>query len=524
MKYLKVNNRAIKGCSKDISALKSVFLVAATLFSLSLFMVGTIPVRAATTSAHTPGSAHSSLESMPTNSQNYASFIIAETTPSPLLISRAPKYVIKSLFFLPVLFLLAFALVYAVKSLQKFRKLTVYAKNTNRILTTQEALNDYLALVMSSLDGIVEKIHKDIASYVQLSGETGGQQSKLLQEIKAFKDTTGQLFTANQVSSSQSANTTKQITYSLPKLFKKRLVYIPIVLALILTILLNIVLYVNNAIKITLSSAFVTMGVVLFAGLLVALAYRYLCYTSMLENRNSKQLKQVSLLYEQRTEFIRDATSKISDRIAFIKKAKETLDDNNLKNSLQSLSSVETIYHSLCNVRQYCDFNKDAPLFDISSFSKNTIKEYAVKYKDKQISIIPNIDSGIVTNVSPAEFRQIFESLLSNACEFSLTKGVVTVSVTRSLGKVIVSVSDKGVGIPGQKLPGLIKPFSGKAENSHDALSKKPSLSLYMDKIIINKLGGNFKISSTVGDGTKVTVQLPIHRIAVQNNPLAFAD
>ncbi len=507
-----------------MSFIKAMYLVGGIIFWISFFVVSTIPVRAETLSMSNGSSSVGFLQSKQLESQNGGTRIIAKISTNPTPISRVPKYVIKSLFFLPILFLLCFAFVYAVRSLNKFRKLTIYAKNTNRILTTQEALNDYLALVMFSIDGVIEKIYKDVASYLQLSGENGIQQSKLIQEIKAFKDTTGQLLTANQVSSARSANIAKQITYSLPKLFKKRPVYIPIVLAIILTILLNVVLFVNDAIKITPMSGIITICVVLFAGLLVALAYRYLCYASSLENRNSKQLKQVSLLYVERTDFIVLATSKIAGHIESIKRAADVLEDKNLKNSLQSVSTIELIHKSLSSVRQFSDFNKDAPLFDISSFSKNMVKEFSDTYKDKQISIVSQIDNGIVTNVSPAEFRQVIESLLSNACEFSLTRGIVTVSVTRSLGKLTIAVSDKGVGIPGQKLPGLIKPFSGDTENAHNIFNKPPALSLYVDKIIINKLGGNFKISSTIGEGTKVSIQLPIHRMAEQNNPLSFVN
>lgn len=524
MKNLRIKNRAINNTSKNMSFIKAIYLVGGIIFWISFFVVSTIPVQAETLSVSNGSSSVGILQSKQLELNGGGKRIIAKISTNQTPISRVPKYVIKSLFFLPILFLLCFAFVYAVRSLNKFRKLTIYAKNINRILTTQEALNDYLALVMFSIDGVIEKIHKDVVSYLQLSGENGIQQSKLVQELKAFKDTTGQLLTANQVSSARSANTAKQITYSLPKLFKKRPVYIPIALALILTILLNVVLYVNDAIKITPSSGIITICVVLFAGLLVALAYRYLCFASSLEIRNSKQLKQVSLLYVERTDFIVLATTKISDHLASIKQAANALADKNLINSLQHLSTIELIYKSLSDVRQFSDFNKDAPLFDISSFSKNTVKEFSDTYRDKQISIVSQVDNGIVTNVSPAEFRQVIESLLSNACEFSLTRGIVTVSVTRSLGKLTIIVSDKGVGIPGQKLPGLIKPFSGDTENVHDVFDKPPPLSLYVDKIIINKLGGSFKISSTIGEGTKVSIQLPIHRMAEQNNPLSFVN
>lgn len=442
---------------------------------------------------------------------------IAKSKSTPF--KHVPKYILKSLFFLPVLLLLCIALFYAVRALQELSRLILYEKNTTLILTTQEAVNDFLAIAMYSLDAVVEKMQNELDSYVWKSSNNIDEESKLQHELHAFKEITGQLLTANQVSGAQSAYTTKQINYSLPKLFKKRQVYLPLIIALGLSMFLNVVLYNFDAIRITWVSGLTTLGVVLFAGLLMALSYRYLCYTTAQGSRNEKKLSQVSKLYIERTKFLHLAVTKLTDGLNPLRHVTDLVSENNLKNIL-AISTFEKIIKQIIDVEQFSDFNRNAPLFDITAFAHNITEQYSKLFKEKQITFNNEIDSGIVSYVDPNELRRLLESLIRNACEFSLDRGVVTFSIKRRFNKITITILDKGKGISSQKLPGLVKPFAGSLLNDQEMNDKPLGLSLYVDKIIINKLGGNFKITSVFGNGTKVVVQLPIHRSINQSNPL----
>jgi signal transduction histidine kinase len=116
----------------------------------------------------------------------------------------------------------------------------------------------------------------------------------------------------------------------------------------------------------------------------------------------------------------------------------------------------------------------------------------------------------------PAELRQVFTNLITNAAEAAGQGGQVNVSIapqcagTGANGQKLqpgatITIADNGVGIPDDVHPHLFQPFfTTKGEHG-------TGLGLWVSRGIINKHGGTISIASDTSDashGTRVSVFL----------------
>jgi cell cycle sensor histidine kinase DivJ len=106
-------------------------------------------------------------------------------------------------------------------------------------------------------------------------------------------------------------------------------------------------------------------------------------------------------------------------------------------------------------------------------------------------------------------FNQILINLLSNAIKFTPRGGHVTVSALCDGPNFAVTVEDNGVGIGEADLPRLGEAFF-QADASYDRRQDGSGLGLSIVKGLVGLHGGDVDIRSRLGEGTRVTVRLPI--------------
>jgi cell cycle sensor histidine kinase DivJ len=106
-------------------------------------------------------------------------------------------------------------------------------------------------------------------------------------------------------------------------------------------------------------------------------------------------------------------------------------------------------------------------------------------------------------------FNQILINLISNAIKFTPRGGRVSVSTICDSRKLTLAVEDNGVGIGEIDLPHLGEAFF-QARASYDRRHDGTGLGLSIVKGLVRLHGGEMDIRSRLGDGTRVTVRLPI--------------
>ena len=100
------------------------------------------------------------------------------------------------------------------------------------------------------------------------------------------------------------------------------------------------------------------------------------------------------------------------------------------------------------------------------------------------------------------------QNLIANAVKYSNGSAWIKVSATNGGGRVKISVEDKGIGIASGEQRQIFEPFY-RAKQVVDAQISGNGLGLNLVKKIVEAHGGKVSVESTVGTGSKFTIELP---------------
>ena len=104
--------------------------------------------------------------------------------------------------------------------------------------------------------------------------------------------------------------------------------------------------------------------------------------------------------------------------------------------------------------------------------------------------------------------KQIVLNLISNALKFTPKGGLVTVSLSALAGALELTVADTGLGIAEDDLLRLGRPFEQAGDAGQQA--RGTGLGLSLVRAFAELHGGEMTIESRLGEGTAVTVRLPV--------------
>jgi signal transduction histidine kinase len=107
-------------------------------------------------------------------------------------------------------------------------------------------------------------------------------------------------------------------------------------------------------------------------------------------------------------------------------------------------------------------------------------------------------------------FERAIANLVDNALKFCPAGSTVTLAAASRDGRVAVSVSDDGPGIPAADLPQLFDRFYQSRPSVAPATAEGGrGLGLAIVKRIAELHGGDVAVDSVVGRGTRVTLTVP---------------
>jgi cell cycle sensor histidine kinase DivJ len=133
-----------------------------------------------------------------------------------------------------------------------------------------------------------------------------------------------------------------------------------------------------------------------------------------------------------------------------------------------------------------------------------------LKARDNGIDVVTRAPTDLpqITGDQRA-FKQMILNLLSNAIKFSERGGTVTVSAAVEGPRLLVRVIDSGVGIGAEDLKRIGDPFF-QAGKTYQRRHEGTGLGLSIVKSLVAMHGGEMTVQSVIGEGTTVTVALPM--------------
>jgi two-component system phosphate regulon sensor histidine kinase PhoR len=126
-----------------------------------------------------------------------------------------------------------------------------------------------------------------------------------------------------------------------------------------------------------------------------------------------------------------------------------------------------------------------------------------------EVVLSANCDTAVVHG-DRGQLAQVIRNLIDNAVKYGKASAPVTVGIeATSAGRVEILVRDQGEGIAPEHLPRLTERFY-RADAGRSRAVGGTGLGLAIVKHIAERHRGRFDITSRLGDGTTVSIILPL--------------
>jgi len=134
----------------------------------------------------------------------------------------------------------------------------------------------------------------------------------------------------------------------------------------------------------------------------------------------------------------------------------------------------------------------------------------ALKARENGVDLITDAPQDLpVMTGDPRAFKQIVLNLVANAVKFTERGGQVTVSASASASQLTLRISDTGVGIAPDDLKRIGAPFF-QCGKTYERRHEGTGLGLSIVKSLVALHLGELTVQSKLGEGTAVTVKLPL--------------
>lgn len=147
---------------------------------------------------------------------------------------------------------------------------------------------------------------------------------------------------------------------------------------------------------------------------------------------------------------------------------------------------------------------------DVQSFGHglmNAVQRFA---EDRGLRVLCDIDPRLIQlRADPDKLEKVFLNLLFNSIKFTPAGGQVRLRGSRDGDFAVFEVTDTGVGIDAANLPNLFKRF-WQADSSSHRKHQGAGIGLALVKELVEAHGGTVEARSRVGQGTTMTVRIPI--------------
>ncbi len=143
---------------------------------------------------------------------------------------------------------------------------------------------------------------------------------------------------------------------------------------------------------------------------------------------------------------------------------------------------------------------------DVSEIVKEVVNEFTEKFKIDDIKVNLDIEKPVYAFVDKVRIEQVVSNLITNAIKYG-EKKPIEIQVRGSASHVMISVTDRGIGIPGDQTEKIFSLFErGSNGNKMQGLG----VGLYIASQIIKAHNGKIKVKSSTNQGSTFAIEFPV--------------
>ena len=238
----------------------------------------------------------------------------------------------------------------------------------------------------------------------------------------------------------------------------------------------------------------------------------------------NRLLDQVAGYVERQQQFVTDAAHELRGPLAAIQNslevasAKERSSEDYLATLDVVLEETKHLSKMANDLLLLAEGESDAPIafaeeVDLDAVLRQTANMFAGVAEDRAIQLLIRSPQSLRRPADQRQLCQVVSNLLDNSMRFTPAGGCLTLSLALDAAsqEAVLSVADTGCGIHEQYQTRVFdRFFQVDAARDRSTTHRGGGLGLAICRSIVERHGGQIDLTSQMGQGTTVTVRLPL--------------
>jgi heavy metal sensor kinase len=237
----------------------------------------------------------------------------------------------------------------------------------------------------------------------------------------------------------------------------------------------------------------------------------------------NRMIGRLSAALEQNRRFLADASHELRTPLAALRGEMESVVEqtralpelrDRAGSALEEVDRLAKIVDALFAISRLDagEAQQEWARFDLASLAVGTTDQMSLLAEDKGVAVDCNAEGKVSVDGDRARIKQVVVNLLDNAIKYTPSGGSIHLNVHAREGKAIIEVLDTGIGIPADALPHVFERFF-RVDQARSRDLGGAGLGLAIVKTICAAHGGQVRVESREGQGSRFEVELPLAQV-----------
>jgi heavy metal sensor kinase len=234
----------------------------------------------------------------------------------------------------------------------------------------------------------------------------------------------------------------------------------------------------------------------------------------------NRMIGRLSAALEHNRRFLADASHELRTPLAALRGEMESVVDqtralpalrDRVGSALEEVDRLAKIVDALFAISRFESgvAQQEWARFDLAPLAASTRDQMSLLAEDKGISVACNALGSVSVEGDRSRIKQVVVNLLDNAIKYTPSGGSINLNVHAREDKAVIEVVDTGIGIPAGALPHIFERFF-RVDQARSRDLGGAGLGLAIVKSICTAHGGEVKVESAEGRGSRFEVELPL--------------
>ena len=221
----------------------------------------------------------------------------------------------------------------------------------------------------------------------------------------------------------------------------------------------------------------------------------------------NSMLAQLQEVFSSERQFFSDAAHTLKTPLAVLRSQIETSNVTQ-KMKQEQLSTIDTTNDTIGDLlflSKVGGKSQSMEKLSLTQLMQDLAELTTTLGEDKRLKVTSDIQDSVQFKADKKLLQRALANIAHNAVSYNRPRGTINISLKKQTGKVVIKISDTGMGIKKSDQAKLFTRFF-RGEN---ATGKGSGLGLAIAKAVVEDLGGKIVLKSVVNKGTSVLITLP---------------